>query len=320
MAISWASVQPNGTDPVAQWVWGPTDAAIAQAWAAHLSILITFANVPPWASQPGTNAECVGAVKPGSTPNPPANNQHFLNFTLEVAKRYGSFVRAWELWNEPDRCNYFRGTAQQYQDLILIPGWFGITLSGAPSMIVAPGISAPHGNIKATLDRYLTHKVGSQRFLTVPLEAFTFHRYDRVADVKHTMDTAETYERCTQDGACVRRYWLTEFGYDNSPQRCHICSWGNPTQGPGNAAVNIFQYCGRTASNCFKAFYYNLINLVDPAFRICATGTSTCSCDTALLNANNVCAPNGNGLQPSPTAGQPRARFTTISQYLLAHP
>src|SRR5262249_15353947 len=140
---------------------------------------------------------------------------------------------------------------------------------------------------------------------------YSFHRYASVDSIKATMDNADPYSRCTPDGQhCLGAYWLTEFGYSDTTQRCWVCGWGSlpNTVGPGDAAVDIFKHCLSNQTYCTKAFYYDLI---DPHSPPTGTPSDPCDCDTALLNSVDG---------SSGTPGAARGRFTTISNYLLAHP
>jgi len=281
------------------------DQAITLASSKGFSILASFRDVPTWANQgviPNDTA-CGGhgfleeVDIPHDTPTGAAD---FQTFVAAVVNRYGGFVRAWELWNEPDLCGFWRGSAEQWRRLVLIPGYQGIVGTGLPATIVAPGISGVGGGIKNHLDDFLTRydAVSNTQVLEVPIDVYSFHRYASPADVKTSLENADEYFRCTADGAhCTDVYWLTEFGYDNQSQNCGVCWWGNPSDA-GNAAVEVYDHCYNHTRFCFKAFYWDLISSSDPP-------QVDCNCDTSLLNFSD---------------GTPRGRFDTISDYLLVHP
>jgi hypothetical protein len=303
ITVSWDSIQPSADAPPDSWNWASLTEQISPAYSAGLSILLTFYDVPTWASVGSTTGGgCNGdGARPTSTP--PNSPDHFLAFISEVAKRYGPFVRGWELWNEPNRCNFFNGSPQQYRDMILVPGVQGIRASGYPATILAPGIAGGVGpsGLKSELDKYLTYVDVSSgnRYLAAPIDIYSFHAYDSVSTVRAMLDTADTYTRCTADASkCLVTYWLTEFGYDPNTQRCWVCSWGSPyPESAANAAIDVFSYCARANSLCWKAFYYDLVDSNSPP-------TPNCDCDVALYNSDHT----------------PRTRFSTISQYLLNHP
>jgi hypothetical protein len=297
--IPWGDVQTTSSPDPANWNWGAVDAAINRAYQAGFSILVSFRNVPDWANNgvtPRDNA-CNGNNDNLDEDIPPASETYFKTFVRETVRRYTAAVRAWELWNEPDLCNFWRGSPDDWRRLILVPGYQGIVESGCVATIVAPGISGVGGGVVSKLDDFLTHTENGQKVLDVPIDVYSFHRYGSVATVKNMLDNADPYFRCTADGTkCTSQYWLTEFGYDDSnSELCHVCSWGHLSgQGPGDAAIDIYRHCWDNTNWCFKAFYWDLINENAPPVQ-------GCNCDTALLNPD----------------GTARTRFNTLSNWIL---
>jgi len=106
----WREIAPtkpliptNPNDPA--YKWGTLDAAIADANAARLDPLITAVVAPNWAEGPNR----AGNAPPGTwKPDPDA----FGDFGQALAARYGSQVRYYQAWNEP---NIFSFINPQYE-------------------------------------------------------------------------------------------------------------------------------------------------------------------------------------------------------------
>jgi hypothetical protein len=64
---------------------------------------------PRWAST-GTNADF--------WQQPPAVNARFADFIEQLVTRYKNRIHSWEIWNEPDNSYYWRGSVQQFEELL----------------------------------------------------------------------------------------------------------------------------------------------------------------------------------------------------------
>ena len=148
--VKWWSIAPteplsptNPNDPAYR--WGTLDAAIADANHQKLDPLLTVSLAPPWAEGPGRQA----IAPPGTwKPDPGA----YGDFARALAARYGSQVRYYAAWNEPNLTVY------------LMPQWEGTTPVGAliyrrmlnefyegihetdPTATVSTGGTAPYGD------------------------------------------------------------------------------------------------------------------------------------------------------------------------------
>lgn len=75
---------------------------------------------------------------------PPSLND-WINFVAETASRYQGKVHAWEVWNEPNDNYFFRGTDQQYFDL-LKNTYLTIKSIDPDAKIISGGITWPDPN------------------------------------------------------------------------------------------------------------------------------------------------------------------------------
>jgi hypothetical protein len=111
IAVDWSSVAPN-SKPLGfvpsnpgdtNYKWGPIDAAVRDASARGLRVLLTVTRAPSWAEGPGRPSP--DEAPPGTWRPDPGE---LGDFTRAIATRYsGHFaglpaVRYWQLWAEPN--------------------------------------------------------------------------------------------------------------------------------------------------------------------------------------------------------------------------
>lgn len=110
--VSWADCQPSP----AAYDWRQVDTWMS--WTPPpTKILGNVCFVPAWAS--------TGDIKA-----PPKNVSDWVNFVALALKRYPA-ITYWQIWNEPTRqAGYWRGTDQQFVDLIHNPAAKVIRMAG----------------------------------------------------------------------------------------------------------------------------------------------------------------------------------------------
>lgn len=105
--VSWAQAEP--TEPTSDGpggvvfasYWGGVAAAVAKANEDHLKVIITFYDVPRWASDTAFWKLTGGDYEPYDAMSA-ANLGDFKNFCQAVATQFQSQVYAYECWNEPN--------------------------------------------------------------------------------------------------------------------------------------------------------------------------------------------------------------------------
>jgi hypothetical protein len=167
IGINWADVAPSarpaGFDPAnpgdSAYRWEAVDAAVRDAAAHGLRILITTNKAPDWAEGADVPPDAhTGAWKP--------DPQEFGRFARALATRYsGRFpdplhsgqtlprVGSFEAWNEPNLDSFL---APQYQGgKLFMPGWYrtmlnrfyaGIKAARSGALVLAPA-TAPFGDL-----------------------------------------------------------------------------------------------------------------------------------------------------------------------------
>ncbi len=105
----WTRIQPDGPE---QWRW-PYDEAQWELDDRGFSTLGEFLWTPRWAS--GAPA---GADRPEAYP--PADWEAFRRYVAQLVAHYQGSITHWEVWNEPHYSGFWRGTPEQYAELLRI--------------------------------------------------------------------------------------------------------------------------------------------------------------------------------------------------------
>jgi hypothetical protein len=160
--VRWDGVAPNPRPPgfVATnpgdpaYDWASADAAVRDATARGLKVLLAFTGAPPWAEGPGRPSV---ADAPAGTWRP--NPGDVGDFARAIASRYsGQFmglpaVRYWQLWAEP---NLGLNLAPQFEagravgfDVYrpMLNAFYANLKSVSPQNVVLMGGTAPYGNL-----------------------------------------------------------------------------------------------------------------------------------------------------------------------------
>jgi hypothetical protein len=307
----WHNVQPDSvTEPqrFTTFDWSSCDLNVNAARAKGLTVLLVLNGTAQFARITGTPPRTCAGAKPHTLPPrylPASAEPYFYTFTRAAALFFGDRVAAYELWNEPDQCVRWQGTAGDYRNLILGPGWDGIHSAGVPQPLIVAPAATTGGNIQDTLDNYLTNPLQpgeTVRHLTRPIDIVSVHMYDSLAQIKNRADVVNGYCRCFSgecfvDGSgCAQGFWVTEFGFGSASAFGDVCDGGATTSNPGDAIVNFLQYCDGTLSACNRAFVFTL----DDWWWWYGYTNFNATCDLGLLNFNFT----------------PRGKYCTIEQAL----
>ena len=207
VTLQWhrTELQPGRYD------WRRSDRLLRALRARGLDPVVTLWGTPEWAGDGPPNA-------------PPAYGSDFESFARAVATRY-PFVRHWTMWNEPNKIIWLRPvSARLYVTRILNPGYAGIKEAN-PRARVAGGVTAPRGgkggippvDFIRGMDR-----AGAR------LDAYAHHPYpDYPGDTPFaggcghcktiSMSTLERLLREVGKAFPRASIWLTEYGYQSSP-------------------------------------------------------------------------------------------------------
>lgn len=218
----WAALQPDGPGRYDLAALAALDRAVTQARGAGLRVVLFVDRTPCWASSApaAVRGRCTGpnANRPDVYRYPPADPQDYVPVSTFLAKRYGSLLAAFELWNEPDHSNekYWAGPDKVKRYVALAKAVYGPLKAANPQMPVLVG-SFVGGNglwlkalyaagIKGSYDGLAVH------FYSLPLAA---------------LRTTRKTQRAAGDRTPL---WLTEFGWTS----CYR---------PGGPPIEIDQRC-----------------------------------------------------------------------------
>jgi len=266
--------------------------SIADAYTAGLSVLVVLNRTPCWAQCPGGTCGATCDCSHCDNDKPPVDPAFFYEYAYKMATEFGTKVGAWELWNEPDLPNRWKGTRQQYRDLILIPGYNGLR-DGLAAIGVDtanyPKIVAPALGTHTNFVDWLANP--GQTTPVVPIHAASFHVYGSATAVKDTMNNA--IGSCSNALApiCGGRVWLTEWGFNSPNYSGDVCSAAaDPI--PGDKIKEVMAYWNDLSHwnpNGFGAYrggskliYFTLHD------RWQANFPGALNCDIALLTSNGT--------------------------------
>lgn len=95
----WDMIEPSGPDAWSSDQIAALDQLTAAARERGKKVVVVISGSPRWASN---------AVDPFS---PPVNPADFERFLRALSARYRGLVTAWEIWNEPDEAEFWKGAA-----------------------------------------------------------------------------------------------------------------------------------------------------------------------------------------------------------------
>lgn len=112
--VRWDEVEPSPDE----FQFDRLDRLIASAERWHLSVLAVVDGTPSWVVD---RRERIGAGPPKALDRPallptgkPNPENPWSYFLWTVATRYGNRISAWEIWNEPNFRDFWRGSPQDY--------------------------------------------------------------------------------------------------------------------------------------------------------------------------------------------------------------
>jgi hypothetical protein len=246
--VFWRSTAPtepllptNPMDPAYQ--WGTLDEAVSDAVAAGLDPLLTVSLAPNWAEGPNRPA----SASPG-TWRP--DEEAFGDFAQALAMRYGSQVRNYQAWNEP---NIFPWLNPQYNGTELVGSdvyrrllnefYEGVKAADGGSRVITGG-TAPYGEDpggRRTRPLIFARDLLCLNAQNKPQQNCTPAKFDAYAhhpintsggpdvsavndddvstpDVKHLVDVLRKAEKKGTVATEGRhQVWLTEFWWETNP-------------------------------------------------------------------------------------------------------
>ncbi|OBJ45313.1 hypothetical protein A5630_14345 [Mycolicibacterium mucogenicum] len=203
--VPWIFVEPaQGT-----YNWSYMDMVMQAAADRNMGVMVEIASTPTWA---GSSTSITGA----GTPDPAT----YASFATEVAKRYGSIISAYEIWNEP---NYVLSSdpidATAYAAL-LKAAYPAIKAVDPTATVVAGALGSVISFGSITLDPVTFVKEMLAAGASGYFDALSFHPYQESLPFSSGSGVANSpltqlnaiYQLLQQYGDGNLKIWISEFG------------------------------------------------------------------------------------------------------------
>jgi len=264
--VGWASLEQEGKGRWNRHHLDRLDAVVDGAEARGLKLLLTLADTPCWASGAprARKAGCRGEWWRRDVQRYlPADPAHYGDALAFLARRYGTRVEAWEMWNEPNHDYFLRGPdkARRYAKFVRAAYARAKPAAGRVALLAGALSESDHTFAEAL---YAAGIRGS-------FDGFSIHPYSNDASPLAPGGRGEERWSFLRGVPAVRRVmlrhrdpkplWLTEFGWSTTPVR-GADAWRNGV-GERKQAAFIAQALAQVRSWDYVpyAIYYNLEDL-----------------------------------------------------------
>jgi hypothetical protein len=153
--------------------WSTLDQVVDLANSKGAAVLYVFGNTPAWAAEPKCLAEQGGAIKGAGANCPPADLKTFSTFAGEIAKKYGTDIESYELWNEGNIGTFWDGSVQQLFDMTN-EGAKAIKSANPKALIASVSVTT---RLESTFINFLPEYANLLKGANWPIDAFAIHSY-----------------------------------------------------------------------------------------------------------------------------------------------
>ncbi|HEY4096320.1 MAG TPA: glycosyl hydrolase [Baekduia sp.] len=201
--VDWSQLEPHvqgRRDPV---ILADLDRIVDGAARQGLAVVMFADRSPCWASSAPVKPNCLrrGSNTFEVTRYGPSDPQTYVDLATFLAARYGSDLRAFEVWNEPDQANqnYWAGPDKVNRYVALLEAVYG------PLKQVNPGLQVLAGSFIGTDGRWLKalYAAGARG----SYDALSVHFYDLPLNALATTHAVQLAHHDTTP------LWLTEYGW-----------------------------------------------------------------------------------------------------------
>jgi hypothetical protein len=209
--IGWDGIEEAPGD----YNWRFWDEIIATAEREGVTLLPYLCYTPQWlASEPEEFWR-----------QPPRDPSRFGHFVETIVTRFRGRIHSWELWNEPDNRDYWRGSARQFAAMSK-SGAAAVRRADPQAVVVLGGLAgAPGDNFARAL--FQRHQIGRS------IDVLNLHSYFETWDNRRAEQLPRRitgYKNASQAMATKRGaapdLWLAEFGYSSAaPVQGKVSAW-----------------------------------------------------------------------------------------------
>ena len=215
----WKDIQKTSPDVAGggAFNWAYFDAAVNWATSRGMHILGGLGATPAWAVDPVRYQQDTRWIKYKHEAYPPKNLQHWDNFVNAVVTRYGTRVRHWGIWNEPDSYSepvnvcFWRGSMQEFFTSIL---GRAINVIGTRGAICAADFAKANAVVVPWREHWIRDML---RNYGRRLRAVNIHVYRGTGDGSDVIDGARTARGLVDSYNAANgtriELWITETGW-----------------------------------------------------------------------------------------------------------
>lgn len=202
--MTWYRLEPTEDG----YNWGYMDNVVDMAVERNLSIFATLAYTPSWASGVNTSVDEWSAY-------PPTSTDYWTDFVTHVVNRYKDKIHHWGMWNEPNLDGFWKGSRQDYIDIILKPGSDAVKAADPTAKVLGPELAHLQSG---EYDQWLADVLDQA---ASKIDIITHHVYkDTPSEVlrelegpKYPWETPPVKDIIDAHGGSGKEFWLTETGW-----------------------------------------------------------------------------------------------------------
>ncbi|MGQ9618785.1 MAG: endo-1,4-beta-xylanase [Candidatus Aminicenantia bacterium] len=200
--FNWNEIEPSQ----GYFIWSECDTAVNLARERGLSIFATLSYTPPWAGD-------------GSRNSVPKDSNLWENFVRRAVEKFKGRISYWGIWNEPNLKDFFKGSVDEYINIILIPAYKAIKSTDPNSKVVAPDLSHLYATIESRWDSWLEKILSTSKQY---IDVISHHIYDTPDNCFLKMDSYDPKNPLApsllkvirEAGASGKPLWITETGWN----------------------------------------------------------------------------------------------------------
>jgi beta-xylosidase len=208
-AFSWNGIEPER----GKYDWKFWDQLVAEANVSGIQMIPYVGYTPEWAAR----------TKEEFWTQPPTDFNWYAEVLRAIVHRYKDRVHVWEIWNEPDLTEYWRGTAEEFVELVKIAAK-AIRTEDPNSILVLGGMSKGPGAFYRRL-----HELRIEQYVDV----IAMHAYAESWDAARAesiyYDRVQQMAKLINESGSGADLWLNEVGYaDYRFTRNKASQYGTP--------------------------------------------------------------------------------------------
>lgn len=185
------------------YAWSRIDTAVGAARRHKLSVLALITGpAPPWAGR-----------APFDGASPPRDPTDYADFSRALAQRYGSMVKAWEIWNEPNLPGSWASPDPTDYVRTLRAAYPAIKSAEPGATVVLGGLST--NSIGVSIANFLTGVYaagGGDYFDAAALHPYTYPNPLDSDPAGRQRVITQTRDLMARNGQSGKKIWITEFG------------------------------------------------------------------------------------------------------------